>query len=385
MKRDREFIFFFLGQVFSQLGSLTYAAVLPALLLKNDISLVYIGVLVAALRITGVGVNAFVGHLGDRVSPRTIVIVTEAVAAIAAVAIGLIWSGSSTNLALFLALNVLRTAMTSLQATGAQKIIKTLDDRYAATGRLGVWLNNTSSTGMFLGALVAVLFFDQITVPILVAFDAATFVINGILILLMTRFQDVKSSKSSFQAQFNPKRYFKTQPNLFGEDMALALVLMGSNTFNLLLLSQDLSLAPILPGLFGLSGLVASFALRSKVFSKPWLGWLLVTAAFALTFLSLGDPISVAVFTTLRNFGYWLIFHRITQELVRRSDSATFASIAAGRLASTTAVLGLGEIWLGKQILSVKGELIWRGALSGSQIVVRAFGGKQRASSSRVA
>lgn len=363
------------GLTISAFGSLATAATLPALLFDKGISTLFIGFLIGSLRINSFMVNLFFGHVGDKFNPRTVMIACEAGAAVGSVLIWISWRhyGTTSLLSFFVAYNI-RVFFTALQSGSVQKFGKIFDEKMQWAGKMAVWLNGATNGSLLFAGLLAIYFFRYLTIELVIAVDFLTFLINGILLLILQHPARVNSKAKqvqSFKIGRTIGEYYRNLPILFAFDLVLSLALCGSNTLNVRLLEGAPQLVPLMPAIFGGAAFLTSFATSFKVRPESRLIWLLLSASLVAQGLATPYPWLVLIISAMRNICYWLIYQAISREFMQKTSSENYAAAAAGRSAATVAILASGEFWVGlTRNLWIVYELGWRAvvALLGSFI-----------------
>lgn len=349
------------GLTISAFGSLGAAAAMPALLLRAAVPIAFIGVLIGSLRLNTFLVNALLGQIGDRFSPRNVMIFCELGAAAGSLLILVSWQqfGASWLLPFFFANNV-RVFFTALQASSVQKYGKLFDERLGLNGGMAVRLNGATNGVLLLAGLLSVYFFDRLTLEAVFLVDFGTFVLNGLLLILLQRPQ-ATPTQSALPRSTNTTLgyYYQLLPGLFVLDVLLSLVLCGANTLNLRLLANAPDLVPIAPALFGGAALLSTFLSKGKP-NFTWL-WIALGTTLLLQGFLVDHPIVIIGLSALRNLFYWLIYQAISREFMRQTAAENYASASAGRSAISVMVLAGGEFWVGLTAkASILIEMGWR-------------------------
>lgn len=361
----------YLGGIFiSSLGSMTYAATLPAVLFSLDISTAFIGLLIGSMRINSFLVNSFLGDIGDRVNPRKVLIYCEVGAAVASILILLSWAiWSDKWLIPFFIANNVRVFFTALQTGSVQKLGKNYDSLLGLKGRFAIQMSGAINGALLFGGLIAVMVFPYITVPNLVLFDTITFLMNGMILIWGLSSKDhedqaVVLSKNYFNPNFST--YYKMLPFLALLDVLLSLALCGANTLNIRLLSENPELVPLMPTLFGGAAFLCSTMSLDKKFSPSHSSlWVVLGISLLLQGVLSSFPIAVVVISFVRNMSYWIIYNCIGRELMANVPSAQFSAVASGRNALNICILALGEFWVGfTKSLPIIVEMSWRALVS---------------------
>ena len=293
----------------------------------------FIGFLIGSLRMNTFLVNSFFGHIGDRFNPRTVLILCELGAALGSVLILITWKNWSTNWMIpFAIANNIRVFFTALQAGSIQKLGKNFDTHLDLKGRFAVRMSGVTNGALLFGGLVAILFFEHITVERLVIFDAITFAINGLIILLAQKKGDheVSQTQSKKGVSLNFVAYYKALPFLAILDVLLSLALTGSNTLNIRLLENNPQLVPLMPTLFGAVAFICSFGLDKKFHASSKVLWVALSLSLLAQGFLTDYPALVLIVSIIRNFAYWIIYNSISRQLMNEAPANQFSSIASG-------------------------------------------------------
>lgn len=356
------------------LGSMTYAATLPAILFSMGVSASFIGLLIGSMRINSFLVNSFLGDIGDRVNPRTVLIYCEVGAAISSILILASWAVWSDKwLVPFFIANNIRVFFTALQSGSVQKLGKNYDELLMLRGRFAVRMTGANNGALLIGGLLAMILFPYISVYNLVVFDAATFLINGAIVFWFQNANDhmpadVVGRKRILKANFTA--YYKLLPALALMDIILSLALCGSNTLNIRLLSLNPELVPLMPTLFGAAAFICStMSLDKKFRPDSKVLWIVLACSLLLQGLMYEMPMAILAVSFVRNMSYWLIFNSIGRELMANAPTSGFSAIASGRNALNVSILAVGEFWVGlTKGLPIIYEMLWR-ALVGFSVI----------------
>jgi MFS family permease len=365
----RHAVIYLAGLTISAFGSLASAATMPALLFNLGVSTAFIGFLIGSLRINAFLVNLFLGQIGDRYSPRRVMIFCELGAALGSFMIWLSWQrfGTHSLTAFFLA-NNFRVFFTALQSGSVQKYAKLFDQKMQWAGKMAIWLNGATNGVLLLAGLLAIYFFRHLSVELIVTVDFFTFLINGaFLLLLQAPDEDVirPSPQTTVRVGENVARYYRQLPVLFVLDVVLSLALCGSNTLNVRLLESAPGLVPLMPAIFGGAAFLTSFLTGLNL--RPNGKWLWISLSISLLAqgLSVPYPWLVLAISVIRNLCYWLIYQSISREFMQSTSSENYAAAAAGRSATTVAVLASGEFWVGlAHHIGIAYEMGWRAVIA---------------------
>lgn len=360
--------FYLAGLFVTALGSMTYAATLPAVMYEMGISALFIGILIGTMRLNGFLVNTFLGHIGDKYNPRTVLILCEFGAAMGSILILLSWKtwGASWLLPFVIANNI-RVFFTALQAGSTQKLGKNFDGLLDLKGRFAVYISGASNGALLLGGLLAMAFYQYLDIEKLVLFDAATFIVNGLIVFFVQKSSEHRVSNPGKKTiSVNVLSYYKALPVLAVFDSVLSLALSGANTLNLRLLEGSPELVPLMPTLFGgVAFVVSTLAVDKKFHANNKFLWVVLAASLILQGAFAGSPAVVISMTVIRNLAYWIIYNCISREVMKNAPRENFSAIASGRGALNVCVLALGEFWVGAtKAIPVVYEMLWRSVVA---------------------
>ena len=358
---------YLLGLFVSALGSLTYAATLPAILASQGVALLYIGALIGTLRLNGFATNFFLGQVGDKLNPVSLVVASEFLACVGSLLIWASWKtwGTDWLVPFFLANNV-RVFFTTIQGGSIQKIGKHFDVALSLGGRFSVAINAVTNGALMLGGTLALVFFKNLNIEALIIFDAATFIVNGVLILFTQTYLPPQTSKKSDVRRLGISSYYSALPTLALFDLILSLVLCGSNTLNIRLLESVPGLIPIMPTMFGTVAFVCSILSFDRNFSPSSRSlWAVLGMSLFAQACFVSAPFIVIGITVVRNFAYWTLYNSIGREMMKAAEIDKFAAVAAGRNAITVGILAIGELWVGaSKAVPLILEMSWRTVLA---------------------
>lgn len=362
--------FFLIGLFISSLGSTSFLISILTFLPNFGVKTAVVGLIVGASRITSVFTNFLFGPIGDRINSKKLVIVCEVGAMICSILIyKLSFELSNSNYLVFILFIGLRSFFTGLQQSSIQKIGKQFDESLLLNGSFAKKLNQVTFGSIFFATILNLVAAKMATFQIIIIIDAISFLINGIILSLSA------VNATSFESLFNfekrnlmktwrlNKKYFSLNQDLYVQDILLALVMMGANTLNVLMLSTNVTLIPFASGIFGLSVWLAPIV-DKKLSPKQTLCWFTLSASIALQILFIYEPVYVLCLSFIRNLSYWLIFNHASMLIMQNSAKEHFASISSGRNVSINLIGAVGEFWTGLQYLALLFELAWRSLLA---------------------
>jgi|GEM_PF-1800650 len=369
-ERTQAMVFLF-GVFVSALGSTSFIVSLLSFPLKMGVSAAVVGIAVGAHRMTSVAVNFFWGPLGDRLNPRKIIFYGEAGALICSVGIlASSYTLSNDNYLVFTVFVALRSIFTGIQTASIQKVGKLFDESLGLKGKFAAYLNKATFGTIFFAMGLNLLFLKYGSFQHAIAFDALSFLVNGLLILAVLRRQKAPALTPVLGKEFHPfrlwsqnKLYFSRTGQLARQDVLLAFVMMGANTLNVILLFDFPDWIPLASGVFGISVWLSTPIEKWLKPTAPIL-WLILGLSIAAQGFFTGHPILLLCFSFFRNVSYWILYNRISSGIMHASPAEIFASISAGRQVTINLIGAIGEFWVGAKLLPAVWETAWRGITS---------------------
>lgn len=365
---------FYSGVLISSIGTGAFGTAMFAFLIVNKFSLADAALLLGLQRLVPTVVVAMAGHWTDRWSPRTTIVVAEVIAAAVSLALLLIWHGPETSLLILGFLSVGRAVIGSFQLGSRAKISKILSgSTYAGNSRHAMWLNKaTQGASLFSGGL-AWLFVTYGSLEGAIVFDFATFVLNGVIVFAIPNLEDSEKSTAGASAN-SPERWYQKfhsymvdHRETFVNDVALFLCTGGLVAYSARIAGPEPGWAGLFVAAYGLSVWLAGFAERSitsKFSLTPF--WVGIGASFLL--LGQFERASLlAVFVSfLKDFCFWIIFHRVSSGLQMRTPMEKMGSVASARAVLIVAISAGAEIAVGawSNFLSLPLESAMRAVLA---------------------
>lgn len=342
--------FFYLGTLISSIGSFAFNVSLVAFMLQSGFPLWKASLIIGMNRIVLIIANTFFGHLSDRVSARTVLLITEGIAALATLGLFFVWSEIATNFPLFVILCVTRGAVVSFQTGSRSKLAKIFSDgSFASNKKHAIWLNNATQGATLFGGLVGwaiVSFFDMKTAII---FDGITFFISGLFTFVIPDTvpdpEDLKN-RIKWQQKFIDLYRYSREPAFL--DIFLAMSMMGTVAFQSRIAGSNQSWIGLFLASFGLAVWVAGFLeqrLTHKIRSFPF--WIVL----GVCFFTLGQfpnagPSALAIMF-VKDLCYWILVHRISAHIQADTPTSQMAGVASARVTVMVGILATGEILVG--------------------------------------
>lgn len=347
---------FYSGVLISSIGTGAFGTAMFSFLLLNQFSLSQAALLLGLQRLVPTFVVAIAGHWTDRWSPRSTIVVAEIIASVLSLALLVIWHGPDTSLAVLGALSVGRAVIGSFQLGSRAKISKLLSGTtYAGNSRHAMWLNKaTQGASLFSGGLAWV-FVTYGSLEGAILFDFATFVLNGFIVFALPKLEEAEAVESVPAQPESVERWYQKfhsyvvdHRETFLSDVALFLCTGGLIAYSARIAGSEAGWAGLFVAAYGLSVWVSGFmerSLTSKLSLTPY--WIGIGACY----IALGqfEHASVlAVFISfLKDFCFWVIFHRVSSGLQMRTPMAKMGSIASARAVLIVAISAGAEIAVG--------------------------------------
>ncbi|MBL7542829.1 MAG: hypothetical protein JNL11_03390 [Bdellovibrionaceae bacterium] len=341
---------FYFGTLISSVGSLTFNLCMIAFMLKAGFSLGEATLILGLQRLIPAVVVGIWGHITDRLSPRPTVIVVEILAALLSVGLLLLWKGADTPYALFAAVSVLRAIIAAFQAGSRVKITKLLaDDSYASNSKHAIWFNKATQGATLFSGLTAVAFIKYLSFEAAIIFDAATFILNGIIIFLMPiggEQESTSSALASWHQKFSD--YFKFNPKAAKLDLLLAIAMMGTVAFQARVAGLDQSWTALFSASYGLAVWSAGFWEKggaARIPSSPF--WILLGIAYIMIgAYGQASWVTVGLFF-LKDLTYWMVLHRISGHIQTDTPATHIGGVTSARMTLMILILSTGEILVG--------------------------------------
>lgn len=342
---------FYFGTLISSIGSLTFNLCMIAFMLKSGFNLGQATLILGLQRLIPAIVVGIWGHFTDHLPPRSTVIVVEIIAAILSLLLLMLWGGEETNYLAFASVSIIRATIAAFQAGSRVKITKLIaDDTYASNSKHAIWFNKATQGATLFSGLTAVAFIKHLNFEAAIIFDAATFILNGLIIFLLP----VESQKSensenepiSWHQKFSD--YFKFNPMAAKLDLLLAVAMMGTVAFQARVAGLDQTWAALFSAGYGLAVWSAGFLEKRwslKIPSSPF--WVLLGVAYLLIgFYGHASWLAVGLFL-IKDLAYWMILHRISSHIQTDTPTSHIGGVTSARMTLMILILSAGEILVG--------------------------------------
>jgi MFS family permease len=344
---------FYLGTLISSIGSFAFNVSMIAFMLKSGFELWNATAIIGLNRLLFAGVMTSIGHITDRVSARSVVAVTEVIAAGTSLCLYLLWVGADTNYPLFAGLCIARGAVVSFQIGSRAKIAKLLSENsFAGNSKNAIWLNKATQGATLFGGVVGFVIIRYFDFKTAIVLDGLTFIANGFFTILLPDFNHVADPAQlhvSWHQKFS--NYFKFNKQAAILDVVLAVSMMGTVAFQSRMAGVTQSWNGLYLASFGLAVWVAGFlenGITSKLRSAPY--WIVLGASF-IALGALGGPgPATLIVMFIKDLAYWIILHRISAHIQTDTPSRHTGSVASARMTIMISILAVGEIMVGAWI-----------------------------------
>jgi hypothetical protein len=188
-----------------------------------------------------------------------------------------------------------------------------------------------------------------------IAFDAATFIANGAILLRLPVDAPSSATAITFNVFQKFKNLFQTNRQAVVYDILLAVVMAGTNVFIARITSPRGDLIPIFIAAFGLSVWIAGWLERkAQIHERHSLVWLVLGGGYLALGMAQSWPwVAILALSLVKDTSYWILFHRYSAKIRHAGDIGLMSSIFAAKTAVTILILCLGEIAVGAVASSV--------------------------------
>lgn len=355
---------FYTGTFISQLGNYVFIAGMIFFPKAIGWSHLQVGLLLGASHLFGMLSLLVFGDIGDRISPKKIIVTVELLAMCISICLMLLWgSDFPYSKYLFILFVGFKAVLTSIQSPARNKYIKILSKNHQHTKNLSIFLSSiTSGTSLF-SAFLCLLFFKNVDFTYTMAFDALSFLLGGILIFNLPDISFSQNTKKSITDRF--KDYFSIDKTLIFKDLSLSILISGISILIVRISAIEPSLTFVLQALFGLSFFVSGY-IFSKIKQENYdhFTWLFFSLSYGLLYFARQEW-SVVLFTFLVFLSYAKIVQSYTVEWQQKTPVEITSSVFGIRSLLNILILGCGEIFAGKiaSNISIYNESLIRSAI----------------------
>lgn len=365
MKKNTALLFYS-GTLISSIGNLVFSICLLAFMLNSGYDLFSASLIIGLSRLIPVTIQTFWGQLADRLPPRKTIIVSEVIASVMSLGILLSWNHGKEAYWLLATFCVLKASVVAFQAGSRAKITKFLsDESYSSNAKNAVWYNKATQGATLFAGLFAFIIIGHFSFKVAVLIDMASFLINGIFLLLAT-VEDKPSSPTADKDPFYKKflDFYRYNPRAAVLDFFLCLSMMGTMSFMARLGGQDQKWNALFMAGYGFAVWFSGVVERGqylKNYSK--LIWIGLGASYIALGLTPGGEWLTLSLSVFKDICFWLLFHRISTYVQMDTPHNVIGGVSNARMVQVAAVLAIGEVTVGawQKVLPVFYDGLWRG------------------------
>lgn len=349
---------FFSGSFISQIGTYVFIFGMMFFPAKAGWTPLQIGALLSITHFSVVFGILKWGDLGDRISPKTLLVRVEFVAMACSLIFMLCWQyNTPVSRYMFIFFVGLRSMFMAIQSPSKNKYLKLITSEHQKSRKFTMLLTAINQGSGIFSSVLCLIFFNKYTFMATMLFDAATYLINGLLILSLPEIAIAPAAKTSFKERF--KIYASIDKFLSFKDIAASIAITGISMLMVRLATENKDLAFYLGGTFGLSFWVGGLILhRLSIKHLDHYIWpLYAVAYFFLSFAQTDvEKIMGMAFVCLM---YAMLMQTYVSTWQHEAKVESISSVFSIRSIILTLTLGLGELLLGKfsTILTVQHEL----------------------------
>jgi hypothetical protein len=356
---------FYIGTFLSQLGTFTLILGLIYFPPLNGWSSLETGLLLSASHLFSTFALLKWGDIGDRVSPKKLILIVEFSAVIISIFTIYCWiSDSIFARYLFILAIGLKSMITAIQSPARNKYLKLASNSKERSKNLSIFLTTINQGTIFFSALLSWFYFKEKSFVATIGFDLLSFLVNGLIILTLPEISIEKSSKQPFKNRILD--YLAVNKFLSFKDIMASICIAGASLLIIRISSIKPDLAVILGGIFGLSFIISGYIL-SKIKREhiDHYIWPLYSISFFLLYFARSE-LTILIFMSILFILYALLMHIYLVNWQHESPVQKIANIFSVRTIILSLTLGLGEILFGKisPLITVYNEALIRGSIS---------------------
>ena len=347
MKSKQVAPLFYFGMLISSIGSFAFNLSLIAFMLKSGFPLWQASLIIGLQRLVPVLVVGIWGHITDNLPVRSTVVAAEGIAAIASLILLSIWSGPNTIYPLLVLVCIVRSLAVFFQTGSRAKITKFLsNETYKENSKHAIWLSKATQGATLFGGVFAWVIIRYFNLETAIIFDGATFLLNGLIVLLLPRFEEKPEPLANWKQKFSD--LFTLNRDAAILDILLAVSMMGTVIYQSRLAANNQSWMGLFQASFGLAVWVSGYLERgitSKLPTLPY--WLTLGAAYLCLGQMQGPSILTLLFFFVKDLSYWIIFHRISSHIQVYTPTAKMGGVSSARSSIMISILASGEMMVG--------------------------------------
>ena len=361
----KHLISFFTGTFVSQIGTYVFIFGMLFFPAKAGWDNFQIGLLLSSTHFFVVLGTLKWGDLGDRVSPKKLLIRIEFLAMFCSVIFMFCWIDNSLiSRYLFILFVGLRSMFISIQGPSKNKYLKLISSEHSKSKKFSLLLTAINQGSGIFSSVLCLIFFNKYTFIASMLFDAISYLINGLLLMSLPELPITPSQKLSLRQRLNI--YLSIDRFLSYKDIAASVAIAGISMLMVRLSTENKELAFYFGGMFGLSFWIGGIILhRLSIPNLDHYLWPLY--AIAYLFISFAET----DLTTILSMGflfllYAMMMHTYISRWQYESKVESISNIFSIRSIILTLTLGAGELLLGRiaNTLTIQNELYIRAAFS---------------------
>ncbi len=380
MKTSAISFWFYFGTLLSSIGSFTYNICLVAFMSKTGFDLFHISLILGLQRLVPTSILGVYGHLTDRLPPRSTIVLSEIMAALATGGIFLTWSKGAEAYVFFLGFTILKSSMVQFQTGSKATVSKILSDSsYISNSRNAIWFNKATQGATLFAGLCALPIIKYLSFETAIIFDLVTFLVNGLIVftLPIARNQQVTTaSKEPFWNKFKDLYIYNKKAATL--DALLAISMMGTTSFTARLVGNDQKWMAMLIGIYGVAVWLAGYIEKSGFLkAKSAFLWVGLSSSYLILGMNPGQGWLTVLLALSKDTFYWLLLHRISSHIQTDTPENKMGAVSSARTTQMIFILALGELAVGSwsSFVPVAIDGLWRAVFSlvilGSTVILR--------------
>jgi MFS family permease len=350
----KHILLFYTGTLISNIGGFTFSISAMVYLAKANYSIGVIGLFIAISRLTGVLSNLIFGDLADRFSPKKYLIGAELFGLIMSAGILWAWQQGREMFSVFFFLAILRSGVLALQQGSRAKLTKSFSENNLSSQlRSAVWLNKVTQGASVFGALLSFFAVQTVSFDWIIGFDAATYLLNGILLLSIPDADPTWSAHTSLPTDSilsKFRMFYSCSPRVAKLDFLNYFALTGVNVWLVRVAGHNETWIPLLVGISGVTLWIGGLIARCHYFNfiHEWI-WISLAVGWAGIGLLTGHSSFVLVLIpfTLQRLAFWTLSNRYAGEIQHAAPHGNVAAIVSARNVQGTVLFALGDITVG--------------------------------------
>jgi MFS family permease len=372
--RPRHLAAFFSGSFISQIGTYVFIFGMMFFPAQAGWTPFQIGFLLSITHFSVVVGILKWGDLGDRISPKTLLVRVEFIAMVCSLIFMFCWQfNTPISRYMFIFFVGIRSMFIAIQSPSKNKYLKLITSEHQKSKKFSMLLTAINQGSGIFSSVLCLIFFNKFTFMTSMLFDAITYLINGLLILSLPELPIAPSPKFSFKDRF--KTYLSIDKFLSFKDITASIAITGISMLMVRLSVENKDLAFYLGGTFGLSFWIGGLILhRLSIKHIDHYIWPLYALAYFLLSFAQSDVEKILgmAFVCLM---YAMLMQTYVSTWQHEAKVESISSVFSIRNIILTLTLGLGELLLGKfsTVLTLQNELQLRAAFTAVIFIIIIF------------